>query len=159
MILARAGVVRLGWEDLIGETIDAEVILPAVGQGALAIEVRTGDQRVTTLVGGLTHVPTLQATAAERALLRTLEGGCQIPVGTYARINADGNHRPELSMGAMVGSLDGQTIVRAKTKGDPAAAESIGRNLAETLLKMGADRILEQIRAVVPHQDPRSIEA
>jgi hydroxymethylbilane synthase len=159
MILARAGVVRLGWETLIGETLDAEIMLPAVGQGALAIEVRTGDQRVMTHVGGLTHVPTLQATVAERALLRTLEGGCQIPVGTFARVNSVGAHGPELSMDAMVGSLDGQTIVRAKTNGDPAAAEAIGRNLAETLLKLGADKILEHIRAVAPHQDARSIEA
>ena len=86
MLLARAGVVRLGWKEKIGETIDAEKILPAVGQGALGIEIREGDEQIATPVRSLHHYNTAQAALAERALLRRLEGGCQVPMGTFGRV-------------------------------------------------------------------------
>jgi hydroxymethylbilane synthase len=147
MILARAGVVRLGWEARIGETIEADVILPAVGQGALGIEIRTGDRRMLRLVGGLVDKPTERATAAERALLRRLEGGCQVPIGTFARMTSDDGSGVVLRLDAMVGSLDGRSIVRGNTQGDPGHAERLGISLAETLLAAGADKILSRIRS------------
>ncbi len=146
MILARAGVVRLGWEARIGENIDAETILPAVGQGALGIEIRVGDARTAELAKSLHHHITAQAALAERALLRKLEGGCQVPIGTFGRVGNE-NGDQVLKLDAIVGSLDGKTIVRGKMHGHISSAESIGTRLAETLLAGGADRILDAIRS------------
>jgi len=151
MMLARAGVVRLGWEARIGETVDADVILPAVGQGALGVEIRKGDDRILRLVSSLVDKRTERATAAERALLHRLEGGCQVPIGTYARVTADEDGKPHLLLDAMVGSLDGRSVVRGKTQGDPSRAERLGVDLAETLLAAGADRILSRIRSSEPN--------
>lgn len=145
MILARAGVVRLGWGGRIGENIDAETILPAVGQGALGIEIRVGDTRTTELVSSLHHHITAQAALAERALLRKLEGGCQVPIGTFGRVEEEKGEKV-LKLDAIVGSLDGKTIVRGKMHGAVSSAENIGTKLAETLLAGGADRILNAIR-------------
>jgi hydroxymethylbilane synthase len=145
MILARAGVVRLGWEEVIGETIAAEAILPAVGQGALGVEIRENDDRIQSIVSVLNHRPTAQATATERALLRVLEGGCQVPIGTFGRI-VEGVS-PTLRLDAMVGSLDGRTIVRGAIHGDPENAVHLGEQLAEQLLRAGADKILDAIRS------------
>jgi hydroxymethylbilane synthase len=144
MMLARAGVVRLGWAERIGETIPADVILPAVGQGALGIEVRSADDKVLRLIAGLIHHPTLQAVLAERALLRRLEGGCQVPIGTFARIEGDGSM---LVMDAIVGSIDGTTVIRGSISGHPNDPEGAGGQLAERLLADGADRILQAIRS------------
>ena len=157
MILARAGVLRLGWEDRIGETVEAEVILPAVGQGALGIEVREGDADITGIVAGLTDVPTLQGTTAERALLRTLEGGCQVPIGAYGRIVRSLNGEEILQLDAMVGSLDGKTVVRGKIEGHSEEASALGAQLAGRLLAEGADSILRQIRSL--QQDVNKLEA
>ncbi|MBI5471142.1 MAG: hydroxymethylbilane synthase [Ignavibacteriae bacterium] len=145
MMLARAGVVRLGWQDRIGDTLDAEVILPAVGQGALGIEIRVDDNRIARIVKSLHHYATAQAALAERALLRRLEGGCQVPIGTYGRVASEDN-QDVLRLDAIVGSLDGKTIVRGKIHGSVSSAEELGTRLAETLIKSGADRILESIR-------------
>jgi hydroxymethylbilane synthase len=145
MLLARAGVVRLNWAERIGETIDAAKILPAVGQGALGIEVRINDSRVSAIVQFLHHYPTAQAALAERALLRKLEGGCQVPIGTWGRLD-DVNGEQTLKLDAMVGSLDGKTIVRGMMHGSVHDAERIGTQLAESLLAGGAGRILEAIR-------------
>jgi hydroxymethylbilane synthase len=152
MILARAGVVRLGWEARIGETIPGEMLLPAVGQGALGVEIREGDAHCSSLVGALSHVPTTQATAAERALLRTLEGGCQVPIGALGRV-VPGGGKGRLVLDALVGSLDGRIIVRDRIEGAPEAAGAIGIELATTLLRKGADVILRDIRssAIEPH--------
>lgn len=144
-ILARAGVVRLGWTDRIGETLAAQTILPAVGQGALGIEIRNGDERTATLVKALHHNRTACATLAERALLRTLEGGCQIPIGTYGRVEMEGGTQV-LKLDAIVGSLDGKMIVRGSMSGKPSESEHVGEELARVLLRSGADRILEDIR-------------
>lgn len=145
MILARAGVVRLGWEARIGETLDAGKMLPAVGQGALAIEMRVSDGRVTEIVKTLHHYATAQAVKAERALLRRLEGGCQVPIGAFGRVDA-GEDPNLLKLDAIVGSLDGKNIVRGKMHGTVTQAETIGTKLAETLLAAGANRILDAIR-------------
>jgi hydroxymethylbilane synthase len=143
MMLARAGVIRLGWEARIGEAIAADVILPAVGQGALGIEVRSSESKILRLLAGLIHDPTLRAVLAERSLLRKLEGGCQVPIGTFARLNEDGS---QLLMDAIVGSIDGRTIVRKSIKAESNDPEGAGVRLAEQLLADGADRILQEIR-------------
>jgi len=145
MMLARAGVVRLGWEDRIGESLDPMTLLPAVGQGALAVEIRTDDKEVGQLIAGLHHPETGYATQAERALLRRLEGGCQIPIGTYGRV-VEVNGVRRLMLDAMVGSLDGRTVVRGAVEGDPQEAEILGVRLAEWLLERGARAVLADIR-------------
>jgi len=149
MMLARAGVVRLGWQGRIGESIDAKTILPAVGQGALGIEIRIGDERIAALVKTLHHYFTAQAALAERALLRKLEGGCQVPIGTFGRIEKE-NGEQVLKLDAIVGSLDGKIIVRGKMHGKVGNAEDIGTKLAESLLASGAEHILQAIRSTIP---------
>ena len=145
MILARAGVVRLGLEERIGETLSPETLLPAVGQGALAVEIRANDQRIDSFVSGLNHENTKHAALAERALLRTLEGGCQVPIGTYGRIESTDNEE-SLLLDAVVGSVDGRKVVRGRIHGSPGKAEHLGKELALILLKGGADAILGEIR-------------
>ncbi len=147
MILARAGVLRLGWEDRIGESLDPLFLLPAVGQGALGVEIRQGDDRVASVARTLHHDQTGYATAAERALLRALEGGCQVPIGTYGRVSRDAGGVPLLFLDAMVGSLDGRQVVRGAISGPPDQAEELGETLADDLLTQGAKAILEAIRA------------
>ena len=141
MLLACAGVTRLGWSRLIGDILDATTMLPAVGQGALGIEIRAGDGRVSKAVSGLHHSPTAHAALAERSLLRRLEGGCQVPIGTYGRIESG-----SLVLDAIVGSIDGRKVVRGKIHGSPSEAETLGKKLAEQLLSAGAGEILQQIR-------------
>ncbi len=141
MLLARAGVVRLGWEKVIGETLDAETILPAVGQGALGLEIRSGDRDLSAFVEPIADRAATSATGAERALLKHLGGGCQVPIGAYGRIETE-----VLRLDAMVGSVDGTSTVRGSIAGDPRQAESLGTTLAEQLLRRGADRILASAR-------------
>lgn len=154
MILARAGVVRLGWEKRIGETIEPDVILPAVGQGALGVEIRQGDTLTKDLILPLHHHPTAAAAFAERALLRKLEGGCQVPIGTYARLGHSPDGKETLELDAMVGSLDGRRIIKGSRRGLSSDAELIGRGLAEELLARGANEILEEIRSVGEDRNP-----
>ncbi len=141
MLLAKAGVTRLGRAELIAETLSPTVILPAVGQGALAVETRENDAAVLDIVGQLDHLPTRQATTGERALLRRLEGGCQIPIGTYGRIE-EGTFK----LDAIIGSLDGKRSVRSSIEGSPEQSESLGISLAEQLLHDGGEAILDEIR-------------
>ena len=128
MILAKAGVTRLGWTQRITDVLPFDLMLPAVGQGALAIECRIGDQRVQEMLRPLHHHPTAVAVTAERALLRYLEGGCQIPIGAYGQIIGN-----ELHLDAVIGSLDGKRIMRGKKIGTIAHAEQIGIDLAKEL--------------------------
>lgn len=141
MILARAGVVRLGWTEKIGDVLDTELMLPAVGQGALGIEVRENDSRVRTFVSALHHEATASAAMAERSLLHRLEGGCQIPVGAYGRVEGT-----TLRLSAVVGSLDGTRVVKGSMEGSVSDSGHIGVALAEKLLNDGADEILSDIR-------------
>lgn len=144
-VLARAGLVRLRLVDRISEVLDPEVLLPAVGQGALGIEVRRADERVLRLLAPLDHAPTRIATAAERALLARLEGGCQVPVGALGE--AAGGR---LRLRGLVADIDGSRVVRDAIEGaagDAAAAEWLGTSLAERLLAAGAGPILEKLRA------------
>lgn len=144
IILAKAGVTRLGWTEMISETFNTEFMLPAVGQGALAVEIREDDAELRGLLMTLNHLPTQQATSGERALLRRLEGGCQIPIGTYGRV---GNGSFKLD--AMVGSLDGSKIVRGSIQGAATQSDALGHQLAEELLAKGAGAILDEIRKTV----------
>jgi hydroxymethylbilane synthase len=141
MLLAKAGVTRLERADSISEVLEPTVMLPAVGQGALAIETREGDEFVRSVVGSLDHTPTHQAAAGERALLRRLEGGCQIPIGTYSTME-----NGTFILHAMIGSLDGKRLFKDSGQGDPAHAEAVGIALAERLLAMGGGAVLEEIR-------------
>jgi hydroxymethylbilane synthase len=141
MILAKAGVIRLGWAKRITAVLPLELMLPAVSQGALAIESRIGDQRIEEMLRPLHHRPTALTVMAERALLRYLEGGCQIPVGAYGQIIGN-----ELRLDAVIGSLDGKRIVRGSKVGTIAHAEQIGIELAKELLIRGGKEILEEIR-------------
>jgi hydroxymethylbilane synthase len=145
MLLARAGVVRLGWESQIGETLDASTMLPAVGQGALGIEIREGDKAVADIIRALHHPTTAAAALAERSLLRRLEGGCQVPIGTFA--SRDKEAPNQIVLNAVVGSVDGRTLVRGTIRGSETEAEEMGRKLAEQLLSGGADEILRAIRS------------
>jgi len=142
MILARAGIMRLGLADRIGETIEASRMMPAVGQGALGIEIREGDDPVRALLAAITSEAATFAATAERAFLGRLEGGCRVPIGAYGRIESN-----ELRLDGLVASLDGERVYRGKINGDPAAAAELGVRLAETLLRSGAGTALAQIRA------------
>lgn len=148
MILARAGVVRLGWVDRIGESIDPSVILPAVGQGALGIEVREGDHDVLQRIGGLHDSPTAAATTAERSLLHTLEGGCQVPIGTFCRFGRSPAGDVQLELDAMVGSLDGSRVIRERISGSLQDAAALGADLARRILALGGKEILDEIRNI-----------
>ncbi len=145
MLLAKAGVTRLGREASISEVLEPAVMLPAVGQGALAIETRGDDEFVQSIVQGLDHAPTRQAAAGERALLRRLEGGCQIPIGTYSRIEGG-----TFILHAMIGSLDGTRIFKDSLEGQADSAEAVGIALAERLLELGGGAVLDEIRNMNP---------
>jgi hydroxymethylbilane synthase len=140
-VLAAAGLSRLGQSQLAAFAFGFEQMLPAVGQGALAVEGRAGDERVSALVAPLHHEPTAVAVRAERALMHTLEGGCQVPIAALARV--DGS---ELVMHAFVGSLDGSVSVRDDDSGPADDPEALGWQLAARLLADGADRILAEVR-------------
>jgi hydroxymethylbilane synthase len=144
MLLAKAGVTRLGRSEIISEVLPLSLILPAVGQGALAIETRQNDQFLAQLLRPLDHLPTRQATLGERGLLRHLEGGCQIPIGAYGRIE-NGVFR----LDAIVGSIDGKRIIASAIEGSPTESEQLGSALAERLLLQGADSILSEIRMMI----------
>ena len=149
IILAAAGVLRLGWEDRIAESLDPAEWLPAVGQGALAVVARADDEAVLQRLRPLHHEETAAAVIAERALLRALEGGCQVPIGALGGL--DGGR---LVLHGLVAATDGETILRASAEGAPEEAEALGRGLAAELLRRGAGEILAQIRREVPAARP-----
>ncbi len=137
IVLAKAGLDRLGWSGKITEVIPTEISLPAVGQGALGIEARADDREVLEAVAFLDDGETRRAVTAERALLAELEGGCQVPLGALGRIE-----QGRLVLDACVLSLDGTDYVRRRAAGSPGQAVELGRELAGALLAAGADRIL-----------------
>ncbi len=142
IVLAAAGVKRLGRDDRITDYFTPEILLPAVSQGAITVQFRSGDERVGALVSTLEHPATRAATTAERALLRTVEGGCQIPVGAHATMD-----NGTLSLDAVICSLDGRESVAGTTRGSATDAEALGEALAHDLLGRGGDSILAAIRA------------
>jgi len=141
IILAYAGVKRMGWSEQISEIIPADICLPSVGQGAIGLEIRAGDRQTEELVSVLNCSRTEAQVLAERAFLRKLEGGCQIPVGALAE------SRPgELLLKGMVASLDGRVMFQGEKRGNPGEAEAIGESLAGEMLEEGCGNILDQIR-------------
>jgi len=142
LILAAAGLGRLGLGDRIHELIDPSISLHAVGQGALGIECREGDAVVLEQIKVLEHRPTALRCLAERAFLRTLEGGCQVPIGVNSRFEGD-----ELVLTGMVASLDGKQLIRDELRAPQDQAEDLGNRLAELLRSQGAGEILAKIFA------------
>lgn len=141
IVLAYAGVYRLGWADRVTGIIGFEHSLPAVGQGALGIETRLGDSRVNEVARVLDDPDTRAAVTAERAFLRALEGGCQVPIGAYGRLEAGA-----LVLDGVVAGLAGTPLLRGSLRGRPEDAATLGRELAGTLLERGAGKILYQVR-------------
>lgn len=140
IILAVAGLQRLGMGDRIHQVLSPEVSLHAVGQGALGIECRTEDNEILSLLKALEHQPTAQRCYAERAFLRELEGGCQVPIGVNTSLQ-DGN----LTLTGIVASLDGQTLVQDTLTAPANQAEQLGIDLANRLKQQGAQEILNEI--------------
>jgi len=141
LILAYAGIFRLGLEKSVSQLIPFSVMLPAVGQGAVAVEIREGDGEVLELAAKLESGPTRVCITAERSFLRRLEGGCQVPIGAYATIDGGNLH-----LEGMVGSLDGNVIFRESISGGTDEAEGLGTRLAEQLIEKGAAELLEETR-------------
>ncbi|TLY27062.1 MAG: hydroxymethylbilane synthase, partial [Nitrospirae bacterium] len=129
-----------GWSNKVTEYLPPEVSLPAIGQGALGLEGRRHDRFVQTLVEKLEHRPTRTAVMAERALLKRLEGGCQVPIAAHATVKGD-----TLIMDGLIASVDGQRLIRDTIQGPASEAQSLGSQLAEKLLAQGGDRILNEI--------------
>jgi hydroxymethylbilane synthase len=144
IILAAAGLQRLGMSDHVHQIISPEISLHAVGQGALGIECREGDEEILQVIKALEHTETRDRCYAERAFLRELEGGCQVPIGVNTKI--EGN---TLSLVGMVASLDGKRLIRDSVSGDRANAEQLGIELAQMLRQQGAQEILAEIFAQV----------
>lgn len=144
IILAVAGLTRLEMSDRIHQVIPSEISLHAVGQGALGIECRDGDQDILDIIKVLEHTPTAQRCYAERAFLRELEGGCQVPIGVNTSIEGD-----QLTLKGMVASLDGQQLIKDTVTGNATEAEQLGIELAHKLKDQGAQEILNKIFAEI----------
>jgi hydroxymethylbilane synthase len=144
IVLAAAGLRRLGWEHEITEYLAPEISLPAIGQGALGIEGRRDDQFVRSLLSGLEHAPTRTMVRAERALLHRLQGGCQVPIAAHATLAGS-----DVTLEGLVASVDGKEIIRDRVHGTVTDPESIGIQMAERLLAGGGDRILQAIYGMV----------
>ena len=140
IILAAAGLRRLGWEAKITEYIPEEMSLPAIGQGALGIEIRVDDPDTREAVSFLNDRDTAFAVRAERGFLKRLEGGCQVPIASYGRTEGD-----SIFLKGMVGRPDGSEIIRGSARGSASDPEALGVSLAEQLLARGAKEILDEV--------------
>jgi hydroxymethylbilane synthase len=140
IVLAAAGVKRLGLAENVSEYIEPEISLPAIGQGALGVECRIDDRELNDLIFFFNHNDTRTCVMGERALLRRLEGGCQVPIACYGQMK-DG----QLHLTGLVGSVDGKRIIKDAIEGAPEKAEKLGVTLAEKLLTQGADVILREV--------------
>lgn len=140
IILAAAGLERLGHTDRIKSLIPASVCLPAVGQGALAIECRANDKETRAMLDFLNDLPTRQATSAERAFLGLVEGGCQVPIGVHADVEGD-----KIRVEAIIAALDGSTVLRDTITGSAGDAVSLGQELGRKMLANGGQEILAAI--------------
>ena len=142
IVLAAAGLKRLGLAERASEHLPPDVMLPAVGQGALCVEVRREDPVIGPIVAALDHRESRLAVSAERAFLRRLQGGCQVPIAGHARIEG-----PRLALAGLVAGVDGTPLVADRRSGPAETAETIGMELAEILLGRGADEILRPFTA------------
>jgi len=140
ILLASAGLNRLGWANRITEEISPDILLPAMGQGALGIETRLDDTKIYDFISTLNHEQTHYAVSAERSLVGRLDGGCQVPIGAYARIE-----KGLITLKGLVASLDGEVIYKLENVGPVDDAINIGQELGSKLLKMGANEILDKL--------------
>jgi hydroxymethylbilane synthase len=140
VMLAKAGLDRLGWSGRITETLSPEVFLPAVGQGAIAVECRSRDTGAAEVVAGLDDAESRTAIIAERSLLAALHGGCQVPLGAWARLE-----RGELVMEACVCSVDGVQYIKQRATSTPEQAAELGGHMATLLMEAGAESILREV--------------
>jgi len=140
VVMASAGLRRLNWEDQIADYFEPEVMLPAIGQGVLAIEGRRGDERINRLVVSLNHFPTEASLTAERAFLRGLEGGCQVPIAGFAKVESG-----RLRLAGLVAGVEGHRVIKGRVEGPAAKSEELGKQLAEELLAQGAGDILREV--------------
>ena len=139
-ILAAAGLIRMGWQDQIAEYLSVDLCMPAVGQGALAIEVKEDNSETLDLIQPLDDPPTRKAVEAERSLLRSMGGGCLAPIAAYGTNENDG-----LRLRGMVADPKSHEIIRAEVTGATASPEDLGAHLAEKLFSLGAARVLEAV--------------
>ena len=142
IILAAAGLIRLEFESRIAQFIEPEVSLPAVGQGAVGIECREGDERIHQLLACLNDEATSIRVRAERAMNNRLEGGCQVPIGGYSLLEGD-----QIWLRALVGRPDGSEMIRGEIRGPQSESETLGEQLADDLLSRGAAEILRDVYA------------
>lgn len=142
IILAAAGLMRLGFEERIRARIEAQDSLPAIGQGAIGIECRAADERVNALIAPLHHAPTADRVCAERALNNRLMGGCQVPIAGHATLEDNG-----IYLRGLVGTPDGKRVLRGERRGPRSDAEALGTSLAKDLIAQGAGEILAALRA------------
>jgi hydroxymethylbilane synthase len=140
IVLAKAGLDRLGWSQRISEIFAPEIFLPAVGQGAIAVESRLNDNEAGDLLAKLDDAETRSSIIAERALLKALQGGCQVPIGAWARIE-----RGEMVMEACVTSVDGLQFVKQRLAGPAEQAAELGERMAQQLIEAGAQSILAEV--------------
>ena len=143
MIMAAAGLQRLGLEQYITEVIDPELVMPAVSQGAIAIETRENDAEVEMLMAKVNHLDTWNAITAERAFLARLEGGCQVPLGCYSKVEKE-----QLVLSGFVASIDGKQYIKETISGNIAKGAELGVEMAEKMLGRGAHEILNQIKTI-----------
>ncbi|KPK21254.1 MAG: hypothetical protein AMJ76_03120 [Dehalococcoidia bacterium SM23_28_1] len=139
LVLAAAALVRLRRTSAVSQYLPLALMLPAAGQGALAVEVRQSDEEVMELIQPLNHLPTERAVSAERAFLSALGGGCAVPVAAHAAVADE-----RLDLQGMVADLDGRKVIRDSLSGSPLEAEDIGRRLADRVLNQGAAQILRE---------------
>lgn len=148
IILAAAGIKRLGWEDRISSYIPSEIMVSAVGQGAIGIEIREDDEYMLELCKRISDEETLITVEAERVIMNKLEGGCQVPIGAHAYFDGD-----EIVIDAMVGSVDGDIIKRTQVRGPIAESKELALKAVEELKEMGAVEILAEIREATAASD------
>lgn len=146
IILAAAGLIRLGFASRITSSLDVTYSLPAGGQGAVGIECRSADSDIQALLAPLHHLETADRVVAERALNKRLNGGCQVPIASYAVLEGD-----QLWLRAMVGQPDGGALLRAEARGPRTAADLLGVQVADDLLDQGADIILAAVYGEAGH--------
>src|SRR4030042_3484194 len=142
IIVAAAALIRLGWQDKITEYLPTDHFPPAAGQGALGIEIRSGDKATALLASAINHEPTWQSVTAERTFLRALGGGCRAPIAALGIVSGD-----VLKLSGMVASVDGSLILRATEEGNAQAPEQVGRQLAQKMVGLGALDCISELKS------------
>ena len=140
VILAASGIRRMGWAGKISQYLPVEMMLPAVGQGVLALELRTGDRETREVIAFLNHETTWWEVGAERAFLQRLGGGCQLPIAAYGLIRGN-----QLLVRGLVGGADGRVMIREEVTGPVDTGETLGRTLAEKILARGGRELLDEV--------------